>query len=484
MLAAMLTGLAAQLIFVEQLPGINVVLWVALVLTSVWRLRRPGVRMARADLWLVPAAVIFAAFVALRDDLALRLFDLPVAGVLTLAAAVAMGGTPVTLRAWAGLAWLAGAAIGVVSVGATRLSPGLSPIGGRLRGGSGLLRVARGLLVALPLVIVFGALFTAADAVFAAHVEALFALELDLPELVYRAFFAAAAAWLFAGTIMCAWLVRPADNARPAGVAFRLGTVETLVVLLALDVVFAFFVVLQAAYLFGGADTLALTGLSYSEYARRGFFELIAVALLSGTVLLCADWLVDAHSWPYRIAAAALAILSGVVIVSAVVRLGLYQAAYGWTELRFYALVAIAWLAVGVLSTAAGVLADRVRWVPRVLVGAGLLIALAANVVGPQSYVTAQNVRRAIEPSLVPAGGQSGLDVSYLAGLGDDSIPILAAALPQLPAPYRSDAQRLLQRRAERYTADAVDGGWPSWNLARQRAIDALRAGGYLAVSD
>ena len=152
--------------------------------------------------------------------------------------------------------------------------------------------------------------------------------------------------------------------------------------LLALDAIFGLFVVLQAAYLFGGLDTLALSGMTYSEYARRGFFELVAVAVLSGVVVLALDAIVVERSREFRLAAAGLVALTGVVLLSAIVRLGLYQQAYGWTELRFFTLAGISWLAVGVVATLAGVLLERAAWVPRVMVGAGLIIALAVNAIG------------------------------------------------------------------------------------------------------
>jgi hypothetical protein len=52
------------------------------------------------------------------------------------------------------------------------------------------------------------------------------------------------------------------------------------------DLLFGVFVLVQFAYFFGGQDTLAAIGLTYSQYARRGFFELVAVSILTlGLVL-------------------------------------------------------------------------------------------------------------------------------------------------------------------------------------------------------
>ena len=488
LLVSVLGGVVAQLLFVAQRPGINLLLWVALALLATWRLRRPAARLDRADLWLVPAALSFAAFVALRDDIALRVFDIPAAGALTLAAAVALGGHAVSRQGHAALAWLAGAAVALAVTGAVRLGAGFSPLAARLAREARSVRVARGLLVATPLVLVFAALFAAADAVFAAHLEAAFGLDLDVGDLLYRALFAAAVAWLFAGTLVCAWLTARAADSTQAG-TFRpvyrpLGTIEATVVLFALVFVFGFFVLVQAAYLLGGLDTLTVSGLTYSEYARRGFFELMVAALLAGGVLLAIDRLVAQRKWVYRALAVALTALTGVVLISAVYRLGLYQQAYGWTELRFYALAAIVWLGLGIVATAGTLLIDRASVVPRVLLGAALAVALVVNLVGPQAFVTAQNLQRAIDPSLVPVGGRSGVDFHYLGYLGDDSIPVLVNALPQLTETDRRDAEYLLRERAALLALEARDLGWPSWNLARQRAIEALMASGYLVAGE
>ena len=57
-------------------------------------------------------------------------------------------------------------------------------------------------------------------------------------------------------------------------------------VLAVLDVLYAFFLAVQCAALFGGADYLARAGISYASYARSGFFQLVAVAAVNLACLL------------------------------------------------------------------------------------------------------------------------------------------------------------------------------------------------------
>ena len=104
-----------------------------------------------------------------------------------------------------------------------------------------------------------------------------------------------------------------------------------------------------------------------------------------------------------------------------------------------------------------------------VLGALGVAGMLVANVVGPQGFVAARNLERAMDPSLVPAGGRAGLDGAYLATLGDDAIPAMVAALPELSEPDRRAVRAHLEERRQLATDPSL-AGWPAWNLARAQA--------------
>ena len=245
--------------------------------------------------------------------------------------------------------------------------------------------------------------------------------------------------------------------------------------LLAVDAVFAAFVALQAAYLFGGVDTLEAAGMTYSDYARRGFFELLAAAGLVGLLLFALESTVTRRSRAYVLASSALVGLTFIVVLSAGYRLTLYQAAYGWTELRFLVMSTIVWLGICLALALVTILTDRSRWLIHAAAMAGIVVALAANVIGPQAFVVRQNVARAIDPTLVPADGHASLDADYLIGLGDDAIPILAQALPALPQPDRAIVADRLEHRRRQLERLMPTLGWPSWNVARDEAHAVLQ---------
>jgi hypothetical protein len=101
-------------------------------------------------------------------------------------------------------------------------------------------------------------------------------------------------------------------------------------------------------------------------------------------------------------------------------------------------------------------------------------ITLAVSAIGPHAFVTSQNLARVRDPSLVAPGGHTGFDASYALTLGDDAVPDLVVALEYLPQRERDMVLRDLVMRRAQLATDQTSTGWASWNLARERARQAL----------
>ena len=493
---SLLLGLATVRLAFGLPIGLNAPAVAALVLVGAALTRPAGARFDPLDAWLPAGALALMAGAALRGDPTLQLVDIGLGAILVTASVPAIAGLAVTRRSVTRLAELASRIFANVVVAGAPLLLAAAPPADRAALASGrraIAPVARGLGIAIPVVLLFVLLFAGADAVFARVAGQALHPDLDLGDLPSRGSLALIVAWLAAG-LFAVWtdvLPRGAEAGSADGASAPValpagwvpppdrspvghGTTEALVVLAAVDALFALFVGLQVAYLFGGHDTLAVAGLTYSDYARRGFFELVIVAGLAIGLVVVVDRVVGERRRSVVGASIVLVGLTLVVLASAFLRLRLYQDAYGWTELRFYVLTTIGFLAFALVATAALLARDRIVWLGHALAFGGVAVVAALALVGPVEFIAARNLERAMDPSLVPAGGRTGLDAGYVAGLGDDAIPALVAAYRRLPA---RDARLVGQTRADRWAVlrdDPADRDPAAWNLGRARARAAL----------
>jgi hypothetical protein len=224
----------------------------------------------------------------------------------------------------------------------------------------------------------------------------------------------------------------------------------------------------MTAFFGGRTRVLSEEGLTYADYARSGFWQLLAAAGLSG-LLLWGAWAAgghrDEHRWSFTALATALVGLNGVVLASALSRLSLYERAYGFTWPRLIGHAGV--LVVGTLLVcgAVAIIMRRVSWLPT----AALVVLFAAligmNVVDPDRFIAEHNIERWRSTGRI--------DPVELAGLSADAAPSLVTVLPELGACDRAMiVSGLLELGDELQEPEAL--AWPSWNLAREDARAAL----------
>jgi hypothetical protein len=349
-----------------------------------------------------------------------------------------------------------------VPVAAMRAVPwlgrGLAAV--RRKAGGGSARLAGSVLMGIALVAVFGALFAGADATFAGILSA--ALPTVDGGSVVR--------WIFlfglagVGTAGACFLLAapPGLAAASSGPRTSLRRVEWALPVGLLVVLFTSFVVVQLVALFGGnAYVLRTTGLTYAEYARGGFWQLSVVTLLTLAVIAtAARWAATtsvADRALLRGLLGALAVLTLVIVASALRRMWSYQQAYGFTVLRLLVETCELWLGLIFLLVIAAGVRLRTGWLPRTITATGMAALLALAALNPDRFIAERSILR---------WEQTGrIDVYYLNGLSADA----AQALTRLPEPLRSCALAGLPDQLGR------DGGdWRSWNASRSSAREVL----------
>lgn len=515
--AAVLLGILGDVLLRQKPWGLNVLLFVgALVAAFVMLvLRRKPDFWNKQTIALNAALIFFAAMFVWRDSIELKVFD--ALAILTILAILILP----ALRIPPPLAGVFHYAVGFIWSG---ICAAFAPffllfddIKWKTLPQTGwskhLISVVRGLLIAAPLVLIFGALFVAADAVFQGLVERTLNIQSDV--IFSHIFLAGFFTWIIAGYLRGALaesfakemkesFITPPESAeikpqvlsvteikeedapkaeeKPSEEkkkwswlnfdnsflpnAMTLGAIEISIVLGLINLLFLSFVIVQIPYLFGGFELVQNTpDFKLAEYARRGFGELVTVAALVLPILLVSHWLLrkDApiNEKIYRALAAIQIVLLFVIMASAAQRLFILTGnlGYGLTTIRFYPMVAMiflsllfVWFSLTVLRGAREQFAWGALWLALFVLG-------TLHIVNPDDYIVRTNI------SLMNEGRV--FDSRYNSSLSDDAIPVLLENLPVMNYENQCTLKHGLKYRLEQTNAET---DFRSWNLSRWKA--------------
>lgn len=464
LLAAATLGIAADLLMPDGPVRLGLALWVLLAVVLVplvMRDRLPAGSATRRD-----AAIVMVTMLAFAAAFVLR--DAETLSALTFLALVGLSAL---------LAWIAGRArslqaIRLRDVPVAVVTTGLSTAFGlpmlALRDGEFTRATSRsstsvvGIIIAIPVVLIAGALLAGSDPVFGSIMEQV--LDFALSEhIVIIGFYAwCTAGWLRGFRAPFGADAVPEDHVpRPAeGLRMLLPVLQALALLLAL------FLGVQARALFGGAEYVEqASGLSYAEYARRGVFGLVVVAGIVLSALVAANWLANrddaVEQRSFRRVGWLLVALVTVLIISAFQRMGLYMSFYGLSTLRVYAIAATVVISAAVALLSLTVMRGRGD---RFGMGALAILAIALlslHVVNPERLVVNVNAARATE------GAE--FDVAYHVQLSADAVPALLTAAKAMPAERCRAIVTGLQEAWLKRFARSAESDWRQWQLPVSR---------------
>jgi hypothetical protein len=347
----------------------------------------------------------------------------------------------------------------------------------------------RGLLLALPVIVVFTALLAAADLVFGDLVEEIIKwlnIELLL-EWFGRGLLILFSALFSLGALVSALRDREVESLlgeETPLVRRFVGFIETMIVLGAVDLLFLFFVIVQFRYFFGGQANISAAGYTYSEYARRGFGELVTVAVLALGLIMSFGYYGKREEpgqerWFNGLSTALVALL-GVMLLSAFLRLQLYETAYGFTRLRTYTHFFIFWLALGLVVFLVLLYRRELRrFAPAAFIGS-MGFAATLNLISVDGFIAQRNIQRFMRGEAFEAAeGRSypEVDLSYLLTLSADVMPALARFADDAPPDVRDELLSEIACRANEgwymYNRDS----WQSYHFslaAAERILDDL----------
>jgi hypothetical protein len=289
------------------------------------------------------------------------------------------------------------------------------------------LAILRGVLITIPLLLLFGLLLASADKIFSDMLGSAFDwLKFDIfDNFIPHTLIILLLTWLGAAALWHAMTKSEKQLAiQPDKPLFKpfLGMTETSIALISLNVLFALFLVVQFRYFFAGSANVSIDGFTFAEYARRGFFELVAVALIASVLYFSLASFTKRNTQTkkraFSVMAGLLLAQVGVMLISAFQRLRLYEQAYGFTSLRLAAHVFMVFVGLLLLALIIMELTNSFRRLGLVLMLGFLAFALVMVGLNEDALIAQQNLERAVQ-------GEK-LDAAYLVhGLTNDAVPTL-----------------------------------------------------------
>src|SRR3989338_1896653 len=284
-------------------PGLSFPLYILLILACLFALGKNFKERPSNDaLWLILPLLFFSVMVSVRASYFLSFLNIVMSGFILLMVARTVFKDKIKsffIRDYLKIFILPFLFIPAF----LRTISQLIELRGALKEHQTLRQIIWGVLLALPALLIFTVLFSSADLVFQKYISGLIKID---QETIVRALLIIYASFVFIGAFGYIFQKREENisNDRPESKA-SLGVIETSVLLGLINILFFIFISIQFTYFFGGESNIKNLGFTYSEYARKGFFELIVAAIISFLIVWAAEK--DAvkqgeeHALPFKI---------------------------------------------------------------------------------------------------------------------------------------------------------------------------------------
>jgi len=327
-------------------------------------------------------------------------------------------------------------------------------------------QIVRGILISIPFLIIFILLFSSADLAFQKYMSDLVSINVE-GETVIRILLVLLVSCAFVGAYSYVFNVKK-EVISYKEKKLRIGGIESYILLGSVNLLFLIFISVQIAYLFGGQSNISSLGFTYAQYARRGFFELIGVAVISFFLLFGLDRYIQREKGSglriFKILSSLLVVGVIVIMVSAFMRLLLYEDAYGFTTLRLYSHVFIIFLTVvfGLLIYKVLKNGKESNFSLGVFLSA-ILFLVGMNILNPDAFIAQKNIQRFND-------GKK-LDVYYLTTLSDDALPVTVKMLDISDESVKGEfAYYMYWKMQGRISSN----NWQSFNISRNRAKEII----------
>ena len=335
-------------------------------------------------------------------------------------------------------------------------------------------KVVIGLIISVPLVGVVVGLLSEADQVFShfvSNITDLF-IKMNIGGLFAQLIIGFLVAIIAFSYLWSLYNKKDRNTSRVIEDSFKIkkiwDPIIIITILLSVNLIYVIFTAIQFTYLFGSIEALLPEGVTYAEYARRGFFELVAVTIINVSILIS---IINFTKNDNTIIAKILRILNSLLIVSTMVmllsahfRMSLYEQEFGYTYLRVFTHGFMIFIFVILIATLIKACMDKFLLLKSYIVVA-LIAYLLMNYFNVDAFIAYNNIGR------FEADSGKMIDINYLYLLSDDAVPYMVKLLDN---PNEQVSLEIKYNLLSRKTRLASKNDWQSFNLSEYRAKGVL----------
>lgn len=262
-------------------------------------------------------------------------------------------------------------------------------------------------------------------------------------------------------------ILRKVEGANPTAFSDALVNGDHSIVLttflIMINLVYGFYVYIQVRYLFLQGGTLP-EDLTYAEYAREGFFQLLAVAIINVLLILTVQWLSKKKLMREVVLKNLTLVMTLVMTISSFYRMHLYEDTYGYTSIRLLVFMFLIFMMLFMVLLVSYIATEK-RLMIGVIVGFMMVYFMGSAWFNVDGFVATRNIERYEDTGEI--------DVSYLLTLSADAKDTVVPFLKANPD-LEYDTNRVEYAvGGEEKDKDPVDSlwddefTWQEWNLQK-----------------
>ena len=333
-------------------------------------------------------------------------------------------------------------------------------------------KIVRALVITIPIVLIVVILLASADSIFSNLFSGLgeilnqFIGNESFPETLARIIVAFMFFMYMAGFLHNIFESKPANDEQSL-VNKKHKKIDNLTVymmLTVLNIVYFIFCTIQIIYLFTKAGMP--NNISYAEYARQGFFQLMLVSFINFALLFWIHSREKQMSKFIIILEILMEVFTQIIIISAFYRMFLYEQAFGYTYLRLFVYFILAAEFIFMISVIAYTTGKKINLLQSGLI-IGTVLYIAINYMNVDAVIAKNNINRYFTNT------EKEIDFYYLmSNTGTDAIPEIKKLLNTDDTKLKTRVEMYLWKKKIDLNSEE---SWMEFNISRQNARKSLK---------